>query len=71
MSFARASPIFLDEGGERGRSEEAGGLVHISSFLFFLFFLLIVIFDIYFLFLSFIKKKKHKYIYGCLVRGSV
>lgn len=69
MSFARASPIFLDEGGERGRSEEAGGLVHISSFLFFFFF--VVIFDIYFLFLSFIKKKKHKYIYGCLVRGSV
>ena len=39
--------------------------------LFFFFFLLIVIFDIYFLFLSFINKKKYKYIYGCLVRGSV
>lgn len=37
----------------------------------FFFFWLIVIFDIYFLFLSFIKKKKYKYIYGCLMRGSV
>lgn len=57
-----------EEGGGRGCGEEAGWLVHISSFHFLFFFLLIVIFDIYFLFLFFIKKKKKIQVYLWLSR---